>query len=108
MRDMMSMMKKAKEIQEKMQQIQEEMTNLQMIGTAGGGLINVTLNGKNTITAIKIDPSLLKPEESEILEDLIMAAHNDAKTKIEIAMEEKTKSMTAGLPLPSGFKFPFS
>ncbi|GAA5105897.1 YbaB/EbfC family nucleoid-associated protein [Bartonella jaculi] len=107
MRDMMSMMKKAKEMQEKMQQIQEEMANLQVIGIAGGGLVSVTLNGKNTITAVKIDPSLLKPEEAEILEDLVMAAYNEAKTKIETAMEEKTKSMTAGLPLPSGFKLPF-
>ncbi|EJF81385.1 DNA-binding protein, YbaB/EbfC family [Candidatus Bartonella washoeensis] len=107
MRDMMSMMKKAKEVQEKMQQIQEEIANLQVTGIAGGGLVSVTLNGKNTITAIKIDPSLLKPEETEILEDLIMAAYNEAKTKIQMAMEEKTKSMTAGLPLPSGFKLPF-
>ncbi|WP_375610539.1 MULTISPECIES: YbaB/EbfC family nucleoid-associated protein [unclassified Bartonella] len=107
MREMMSMMKKAKEMQEKMQKIQEEMANLQVVGVAGGGLVSVTLNGKNTITAIQIDPSLLKPEESEILEDLVMAAHNEAKAKIEMAMEEKTKSMTAGLPLPSGFKLPF-
>ncbi|MBX4335482.1 YbaB/EbfC family nucleoid-associated protein [Bartonella raoultii] len=107
MRDMMSMMKKAKEMQEKMQKIQEEMANLQVIGTAGGGLVSVTLNGKNIITAIEIDPSLLKPEETEILEDLIMAAYNEARTKIEIAMEEKTKSMTAGLPLPPNFKLPF-
>ncbi|EJF83157.1 YbaB/EbfC family nucleoid-associated protein [Candidatus Bartonella washoeensis] len=107
MRDMMSMMKKAKEVQEKMQQIQEEIANLQVTGIAGGGLVSVTLNGKNTITAIKIDPSLLKPEETEILEDLIMAAYNEAKTKIQMAIEEKTKSMTAGLPLPSGFKLPF-
>ncbi|ETS07594.1 YbaB/EbfC family nucleoid-associated protein [Bartonella henselae] len=108
MRDMMNMMKKAKEMQEKMQKIQEEMANLQVTGTAGGGLVSITLNGKNAITAIKIDPSLLKPEEIEILEDLIMAAYNEAKTKIEIAMQEKTKSMTAGLPLPPGFKLPFS
>ncbi|WP_375609197.1 YbaB/EbfC family nucleoid-associated protein [Bartonella sp. AC53GZZY] len=107
MREMMSMMKKAKEMQEKMQQIQEEMANLQVVGVAGGGLVSVTLNGKNTITAIQIDPSLLKPEEAEILEDLIMAAYNEARTKIEVAIEEKTKSMTAGLPLPSGFKLPF-
>ncbi|WP_375681337.1 YbaB/EbfC family nucleoid-associated protein [Bartonella sp. AP60NXGY] len=107
MREMMSMIKKAKEMQEKMQKIQEEIANLQAVGTAGGGLVNITLNGKNIITAIQIDPSLLKPEEAEILEDLIMAAYNEARTKIEVAIEEKTKSMTAGLPLPSGFKLPF-
>ncbi|EJF96373.1 YbaB/EbfC family nucleoid-associated protein [Bartonella taylorii] len=107
MRDMMSMMKKAKEMQEKMQKIQEEVTNLQVTGTSGGGLVNITLNGKNIITEIEIDPSLLKPEEVEILEDLIIAAYNEAKAKIEIAIEEKTKNITAGLPLPSGFKLPF-
>ncbi|WP_375653783.1 MULTISPECIES: YbaB/EbfC family nucleoid-associated protein [unclassified Bartonella] len=107
MREMMSMMKKAKEMQEKMQKIQEEIANLQATGTAGGGLVNITLNGKNIITAIQIDPSLLNPEEAEILEDLIMAAYNEARTKIEIAIEEKTKSITAGLPLPSAFKLPF-
>ncbi|WP_208434356.1 YbaB/EbfC family nucleoid-associated protein [Bartonella taylorii] len=107
MRDMMSMMKKAKEMQEKMQKIQEEVTNLQVTGTSGGGLVNITLNGKNVITEIEIDPSLLKPEEVEILEDLIIAAYNEAKAKIEIAIEEKTKNITAGLPLPSGFKLPF-
>ncbi|MET3589765.1 DNA-binding YbaB/EbfC family protein [Bartonella silvatica] len=107
MRDMMSMMKKAKEMQEKMQKVQGEIANLEAIGVAGGGLVSITLNGKNTITAIEIDPSLLKPEEAEILEDLIMAAYNEARTKIEIAIEERTKSITAGLPLPSGFKLPF-
>ncbi|MCZ2203378.1 YbaB/EbfC family nucleoid-associated protein [Bartonella sp. A05] len=107
MRDMMGIMKKAKEMQEKMQKLQDEMANLQITGTAGGGLVNVTLNGKNAITAIKIDPSLFKPEEAEILEDLIMAAHNEAKAKIETAMAEKTQSMTAGLPIPPGFKLPF-
>ncbi|WP_142415892.1 YbaB/EbfC family nucleoid-associated protein [Bartonella massiliensis] len=107
MREMMSMMKKAKEMKEKMQQIQEEMANLQATGTAGGDLVSITLNGKNIIIAIQIDPSLLKPEETEILADLIMAAHNEARTKIDNALEEKTKNMTAGLPLPSGFKLPF-
>ncbi len=106
MRDMMSMMKKAKEVQEKMQKIQEEIAKLQVIGTAGGDLVSITLNGRNIITAMQIDPSLLKPEEVEILEDLIIAAYNEARAKIEVAIEEKTKSITAGLPLPSNFKLP--
>ncbi|AGF75363.1 YbaB/EbfC family nucleoid-associated protein [Bartonella vinsonii] len=106
MRNMMNMMKKAKEMQEKMQQIQEEMANMQAIGSAGGGLVSITLNGKNAIIAIQIDPSLLNPEEAEILEDLIVAAHHEAKIKIEMAIEEKTKSIAAGLPLPSGLKLP--
>ncbi|EJF83635.1 YbaB/EbfC family nucleoid-associated protein [Bartonella rattimassiliensis] len=107
MREMMSMMKKAKEMQEKMQKVQAEIANLQAMGTAGGGLVHITLNGKNIITAIQIDPSLLNPEETEILEDLIVAAYNEARTKIEALIEEKTRSMTAGLPLPSNFKLPF-
>lgn len=107
MRDMMGMMKKAKEMQAKMQAMQEEMVNIQETGTSGGGLVSVTLTGQGTIQAIKIDPSLVKPEEVEILEDLIMAAHNEAKAKIENAMTEKTKAITAGLPIPPGFKLPF-
>ncbi|MHC5306460.1 YbaB/EbfC family nucleoid-associated protein [Bartonella sp. LJL80] len=107
MRDMMGMMKKAKEMQAKMQEMQEEMANMQVTGTSGGGLVSVTLSGQGTIVGIKIDPSLVKPEEAEILEDLIMAAHNEAKAKIETAMAEKTQAMTAGLPIPPGFKLPF-
>ncbi|WP_332065355.1 YbaB/EbfC family nucleoid-associated protein [Bartonella sp. CB189] len=100
MRNMMSIMKKTKEMQKKMQQIQEEIANLQMTGISGGGLVSVTLNGKNTIISIKIDPSLINPEEAEILEDLIMAAYNEAKVKIEAAVAEKTQKITAGLSLP--------
>ncbi|WP_273720068.1 MULTISPECIES: YbaB/EbfC family nucleoid-associated protein [unclassified Bartonella] len=107
MRDMMSMMKKAKEMQEKMQTIQEELKKIEVMGSAGGGLVNITLNGQNVITAVHIDPSLLTPEEVEVLEDLIMAAYNEAKAKMEAIVAEKTKSITAGLPLPSGFKLPF-
>ncbi|WP_455479598.1 YbaB/EbfC family nucleoid-associated protein [Bartonella sp. B23] len=107
MREMMNMMKKAKEVQEKMQKIREEIANMQAIGSAGGSLVSITLNGQNVITAVQIDPSLLKPEEAEILEDLIMAAYNEARAKIEVAIEEKTKSITAGIPLPPSFKLPF-
>ncbi|WP_455466328.1 YbaB/EbfC family nucleoid-associated protein [Bartonella sp. B39] len=107
MREMMNVMKKAKEVQEKMQKIQEEIANIQAVGYAGGNLVSISLSGRNVITAVQIDPSLLEPEEAEILEDLIMAAYNEARAKIEIAIEEKTKSVTAGLPLPSSFKLPF-
>ncbi|EJF91274.1 YbaB/EbfC family nucleoid-associated protein [Bartonella tamiae] len=107
MRDMLGMMKKAKEMQAKMQEMQQEMANVQEIGASGGGLVQVTINGQGQIVNIQIDPSLVKPEETEILEDLIMAAHNEAKTKIEAKMAEKTQEMTAGLPIPPGFKLPF-
>lgn len=107
MRDMMGMMKKAKEMQAKMQAMQEEVANMEVTGSAGGGLVTVNMSGQGLIKAIHIDPSLNKPEETEILEDLIMAAHNEAKAKIETTMAEKTQEMTAGLPIPPGFKLPF-
>lgn len=107
MRDMLGMMKKAKEMQSKMQEMQEEMANMEVTAASGGGMVNVTLSGQGLIKAIKIDPSLNKAEDTEILEDLIMAAHNEAKAKIEAAMAQKTQEMTAGLPIPPGFKLPF-
>ncbi|GGA89171.1 MULTISPECIES: YbaB/EbfC family nucleoid-associated protein [Brucella] len=106
MRDMMGMLSKAKEMQAKMQALQEEIAALEATGNSGGGLVSVTLTGKGVMSALKIDPSLLKEDEAEILEDLIVAAHNEAKTKIETLMTEKTQALTAGLPLPPGFKLP--
>jgi len=107
MRDMMGMIKKAKEMQDKMAAMQEEIAAMEIEAASGGGMVRVTLNGQGHIAAVKIDPSLNKPEETEILEDLIMAAHNEAKAQIEAAVAEKTQSITAGLPLPPGFKLPF-
>lgn len=100
-------MGQVKEMQAKMADMQSEMQSLEETGTSGGGLVSVTLNGKGEVRAIGIDPSLLKPEEAEILEDLIMAAHNEAKSKIEALMAEKTAALTEGLPLPPGMKLPF-
>jgi DNA-binding YbaB/EbfC family protein len=107
MKDLMGLMGKAKEMQAKFQAMQEEIANLEAIGQAGGGLVTVTLSGKFEMKALKIDPSLFKEEDIEIIEDLLLAAHNDAKTKVEAAMQEKTKELTAGLPLPPGMKLPF-
>ena len=107
MRDMMGMMKQAKEMQAKFQQMQEEMAGLEAEGQAGGGLVKVTMSGKGEMRSVSIDPSLMKEDEAEILEDLILAAHNDAKAKVEAAVAEKTKELTAGLPLPPGLKLPF-
>lgn len=107
MRDMMGMMKKAKEMQAKMTAMQEEIANLVAEGTAGGGLVTVTLSGKGTMSGLRIDPSLFKEDDSEILEDLIVAAHNDAKGKIDALMAQKTQELTAGLPIPPGMKLPF-
>ena len=107
MRDMMGMLSKAKEMQAKMQAMQEEIALMEVSATSGGGLVSLTLLGKGTLTSLKIDPSLLKEGEGEILEDLIIAAHNDAKAKLEAMMAEKTQALTAGLPIPPGMKLPF-
>ena len=107
MRDIMGMMGKVKEMQAKMEKMQEEIAALEIAGTSGGGLVSVTLDGKGNLKGLKIDPSLFKEDDVEILEDLIVAAHKDAKDKAEAATAEKTKALTAGLPIPPGFKLPF-
>ena len=105
--DMMKMMKKAKEMQAKMAQMQEEVAQMQATGVAGGDMVKVTLSGKGEITSMSIDPSMINADDAEILEDLIMAAHNDAKAKVEAAMQEEMKKMTGDLGLPAGMKLPF-
>ncbi|MCR4268679.1 YbaB/EbfC family nucleoid-associated protein [Nitratireductor sp. ZSWI3] len=107
MRDLMGLMGKAKEMQAKFQAMQEEIARMEADGQAGGGAVKVTLSGKFEMKGLKIDPSLFKEDDVEILEDLILAAHNDAKAKIEAAMQQKTQEMTAGLPIPPGMKLPF-
>lgn len=107
MKDLMGLMGKAKEMQAKMQAMQEEIAELEASGSAGGGLVNVTLSGKGEMKSLAIDPSLFKEDDVEILEDLILAAHNEAKAKTEQLMQEKTKELTAGLPIPPGMKLPF-
>jgi hypothetical protein len=104
MKDLMKMMKQAQEIQGRMQQLQDELAALQVEGQSGGGLVKVTLNGKMEARGVKVDPSLLKPEEAEMLEDLILAAFQDAKAKVEAALQEKMREVTGGLPLPPGLK----
>ena len=104
MKNFSQMMKQAQELQGRMAEIQAEMERARIEGRSGGGLVVVTLTGKGDMAGVKIDPSLFRPEEAEILEDLIVAAHNDAKNKVEEAMKEKMKSLTGGLPLPSGLK----
>lgn len=104
MKNIMSMMKQARELQEKMAAMQTELENLEVEGVSGGGLVKVTLNGKGVMARLHVDPSLLKAEEAEILEDLILAAHNDAKQKAEQAAAEKMQAFTGGLPLPPGLK----
>jgi DNA-binding YbaB/EbfC family protein len=104
MKNIFGMMKQAQELQSKMAELQAELETLEVEGTSGGGLVKVTLTGKGSMAKVSIDPSLVKPDEAEILEDLIVAAHNDAKQKAEKAMAEKMQAITAGLPLPPGLK----
>ena len=104
MKDLMKMMKQAQELQGRMQQLQEELAALQVEGQSGAGLVKVTLNGKMEARGVKIDPSLIKPEEAEILEDLIVAAFQDAKRKAEAAAQAKMQEITGGLALPPGLK----
>jgi DNA-binding YbaB/EbfC family protein len=104
MKNFSQMMKQAQELQGRVAEIQAEMERARCEGHAGGGMVVVTLNGKGEMAEVRIDPSLLEPEEAEILEDLLVAAHADAKLKVEDTMKEKMKSLTGGLPLPPGMK----
>jgi DNA-binding YbaB/EbfC family protein len=105
--DLMGMMQKARELQTKMEQLQQEVAAMEVVGTAGAGLVTVTMTGKSEMKAVRIDPSLIKPDESEILEDLIVAAVNDARAKAEAALQDRMRELTGGLQLPPGMKLPF-
>lgn len=102
MRDMMGMMKQLQGLQKKMADMQAELDTLEVEGVSGGGLVKLTMSAKGALKAVAIDDSLLKPDEKEIVEDLLVAAHADAKAKAERLLEEKMKSVTGGLPLPPG------
>ncbi|MCB1485946.1 MAG: YbaB/EbfC family nucleoid-associated protein [Bauldia sp.] len=105
--DMMGMMKQAKQLQEKMQSMQDEVAAMEIEGSAGGGMVTVTMNGKGEVKGVRIDPSLLKPEEAEIVEDLIVAACHEARTKGDALLQDKMREMTGGMALPAGLKLPF-
>jgi hypothetical protein len=104
MKNLMDMMKQARQLQEKMAEMQSAVEEITQTGTAGAGLVSVTLNGKGALSGVKIDPSLLKEGEGEILEDLIVAAHADAKSKVEDQLQEKMREMTGDMQLPPGMK----
>lgn len=107
MADFMGLMKQAQAMQAKMQDMQAEMEQTLVEGQSGGGMVRVTLTAKGQMKGVTIDPALLKADEAEIVEDLILAAHEDARKKGEAAMAEKMKDVTAGLKLPPGMKLPF-
>ncbi len=101
------MMKQAQEMQAKMAELQARMEHVELTGTAGAGLVSITLNGKGEIRRVSIDPSLAKPDEVEVLEDLIAAAANDARAKVEARVQEETRQLMGGLGLPPGLNLPF-
>ena len=101
------MMKKAQEMQKKMQEMQDSLSNLEVEGTSGGGIVKIIMNCKNEVKKIDIDPSIIKNDEKEVMEDLIIAALNDAKSKAEEKSQEEMKKLTGGLGLPPGMKMPF-
>ena len=107
MKNLGNMLKEAQKLQSRMAEMQAKLVDLEIPGTSGGGLVNVTLNGKGELRRLKIDPQLIDPNEGEMLEDLIVAAFNDAKAKLEVKLQEEMGKLTGGLPLPPGMKLPF-
>ena len=106
MKNLGNMMKQAQAMQAKMAEMQAKLEQMTVEGAAGGGMVKVTLTGKGEMRGVAIDPALIDPEEVEVLEDLLVAAHNDAKAKSEAMMAEEMKAVTGGLQLPPGMKMP--
>jgi DNA-binding YbaB/EbfC family protein len=104
MADFLGLMKQATEFKSKMEEMQAELDRLEIEGVAGGGLVAVKLSGKGDMRSLRIDESLLKPDQKEVIEDLVIAACADARRKLESALQEKMQALTGGLPLPSGLK----
>ena len=104
MADFLGLMKQATQLQAKMQELQAELETIEVEGTAGGGMVTVKLTAKGELKGTRIDDSLLSPDEKEVLEDLLIAAHADARRKADAVMQDKMKNLTGGLPLPPGLK----
>ncbi len=107
MKNLAGLMKQASQMQEKMQEMQAKLESTEMTGEAGAGLVKVTLNGKGDLRRIKVDPKVIDPADAEMMEDLILAAHRDAKGKIEAFAAAEMQKATGGLQLPPGMKLPF-
>ncbi len=107
MKNLGQMLRQAQELQEKMADMQAKLEQHEITGQAGAGMVTVRLDGKGQMRGLELDPSLLDPAEREVLEDLVMAAHNDAKTKLEAFTAEEMGKLTGGLQLPPGMKLPF-
>jgi DNA-binding YbaB/EbfC family protein len=104
MADFLGLMKQAAELKSKMEAMQAELDRLEVEGAAGGGLVTLKLSGKGEVRSAQVDVSLLKPDQKEILEDLIVAASADARRKLETLLQDKMQALTGGLPLPPGLK----
>jgi DNA-binding YbaB/EbfC family protein len=104
MADFLGLMKQAAELKSKMEAMQAELDQIEVEGTSGGGLVTLKLSGKGDMKSVKIDDSLMKPSEKEVVEDLLVAAHADARRKAEALLQEKMKSLSSGLPLPPGMQ----
>ena len=104
MADFLGLMKQAAELKSKMEAMQAELDTLEVEGTAGGGMVTMRMSAKGELKGLNVDASLMKPDEKEIVEDLVVAAHADARRKAEALLQEKMKSLTGGLPLPPGLK----
>lgn len=107
MKNLGNLMKQAKEMQQKMADMQKELESHEITGEAGAGMVSVTLSGKGDMRGLKIDPKLMDPEEVEMLEDLLKAAHADARAKVDAFTQEQMKGMTGGIDLPPGMQMPF-
>ena len=107
MKNLGSMMKQAQQMQENMQKMQEELANAEMTGRSAAGMVTVVVTGKGEVRKLTIDPSLVNAEEKEVMEDLIVAAMNDARGKVEQFMRDKTQEAMGGLQLPPGMQLPF-
>lgn len=107
MKNLGQMMKQAQQMQEKMGSLQDELAASEVTGTSGGGMVEITLTGKHEVKKIHIDASLMSPDERDVLEDLLAAAFNDARSKVEVMMKEKMAELTGGLQLPPGMSLPF-
>ena len=107
MKNLGQMMKQAQEMQSKMSEMQDKLSELEVTGSSGGGLVEITMSGKHQVKSLKIDESLVDKDNIEVLEDLAVAAINDARTKVDNAVNKKMSELTGGLQLPPGLKLPF-
>ncbi len=107
MKNLGQIMKQVQDMQNRMSDMQSQLADMEMTGASGGGMVKATMNGKGELKGLKIDPSLIVASEAEVLEDLIVAAVNDVKTKVDAHSQEEMSKLTGGLPLPPGFKLPF-